>query len=155
MVLKEFIKGIIMSKITIGQIGVGYWGPNLLRNLVANENCEVKTIVGLSIDRRNYVKELYPKINTSDSVDDILLDSEIDAIIISTPVHTHFDFAFRALENKKHILVEKPMAKKSSEVQTLKQLAQENNLVAMVGHTFLFNGAVRYIKKKIDDGSLG
>ncbi len=141
--------------LNVAQIGVGYWGPNLLRNLVSNKNCNVKTVVELSRDRRNYVSGLYPAINVTDNVDQVFKDVEIDAIVISTPVSTHFELAMKALKAEKHILVEKPLATSIAEVDQLGRLSKERNLVAMVGHTFLFNAAVRYIKRVIDDGELG
>ncbi len=141
--------------IVVGQIGVGYWGPNLLRNLISNNNCKIKLVVDSSKERRSYVQNLYPSIGVSASFDDILDDEEIDAIIISTPVATHFEFTLKALKSGKNVLVEKPMATKSHQIRRLSKLAKEKGLVAMVGHTFLYNNAVRYVKKIIDSGSLG
>ena len=141
--------------LNVAQIGVGYWGPNLLRNLVANKNSEVKTIVDLSVERQKFVRGLYPSVAVSDKIDDIIKDPEIDAVVIATPVATHFNLAMQCLQTGKHILVEKPMAKTFDEVRQIGKLAEEKGLVAMVGHTFLFNSAVRYVKKLIDDGVLG
>ena len=142
-------------KINIAQIGVGYWGPNLLRNLVANKLCKVSTVVDLSKERREYVKNLYPSIEVSDSIDTILNDSNIDAVVIATPVSTHYDLIIDCLNANKHVLVEKPMASKASEVKEIKEIASIHSLVAMVGHTFLFNSAVRYVKKLIDSNEIG
>ncbi|NIQ13812.1 MAG: Gfo/Idh/MocA family oxidoreductase [Candidatus Dadabacteria bacterium] len=141
--------------LNIAQIGVGYWGPNLLRNLVANKKCNVNTVVDISDKRRDFVKGLYPAINVIDNVGDLFNISEIDAIVISTPVDSHFELAIRSLEAGKHILVEKPLARSVAEVEEIGRLAREKNLVAMVGHTFLFNAAVQYVKKMIDSGELG
>lgn len=141
--------------LSIAQIGVGYWGPNLLRNLVANKNCIVKTAVDLSSERRDYVLGLYPAVQASDDLDEVFQDPEIDAVVIATPVATHFDLAIRALEAGKHILVEKPLATSVAEVEQIGKFASEQNLVAMVGHTFLYNAAVRYVKELIDSGALG
>ena len=140
----------------LGQIGVGYWGPNILRNIVNNKNCIVKSVSDLSDFRRKFVKDNYKdiKIVTSDALD-IIKDSEIDAVIIATPAHTHYSLTKACLEAGKHILVEKPMATKLKEVEHIGELAKENNLVAMVGHTFLYNSAVRKIKEIIDSGELG
>jgi predicted dehydrogenase len=139
----------------IAQIGVGYWGPNLLRNLVANKKCKVSTVVDLSPERRDYVRGLYPAVKVSDSVEEVINDADIEAVIIATPVATHFDLAMRALAAGKHIFVEKPMARSVAEVDEIGRLATEKNRVAMVGHTFLFNSAVRFVKKLIDSGELG
>ena len=141
--------------INIAQIGVGYWGPNLLRNLVANKDTHLKTVVDLSAERRHFVESNYPTVQTTENVNDVLKDTSIHAIVISTPVETHYDLAIKALNAGKHILVEKPMATSSDEVKAIDELAHNNNLTAMVGHTFLFNNTVRTIKKLIDDGELG
>lgn len=139
----------------IAQIGVGYWGPNLLRNLVSNKRCEVPIVAELSEERRDYVRGLYPSIQLTHDPDELLQNSEIDAVVIATPVATHFDLAVKALKAGKHILVEKPLARSVGEVEQIGNLAEEKNLVAMVGHTFLFNAAVRYVKILIESGDLG
>ncbi len=143
------------SKIKFAQIGIGYWGPNLLRNLVANEECLVKTVVDLNKERRDYVDSLYPSIIVSNQIEDIIDDSEIEAVVIATPVATHFDLAMKCINSGKHILVEKPMAMTAKEVREIKKIADKNSLVAMVGHTFLFNSAVKYVKTLIDSKELG
>lgn len=141
--------------LNIAQIGVGYWGPNLLRNLVSNKRCKVSKVADLSSERRDFVKGLYPAVDTIEDPSAILEDPSIDAVVIATPVATHFEFAIRALQNNKHILVEKPMTTTVQEVEQLGEIAAKNNLTAMVGHTFLFNSAVRYVKNLIDKGDLG
>tara|TARA_B100000315_G_scaffold252258_1_gene288690 strand:+ start:3393 stop:4385 length:993 start_codon:yes stop_codon:yes gene_type:complete len=141
--------------INIAQIGVGYWGPNLLRNLTSNPKCNVKTVVELSKERQSFVRNLYPDIYISDNINSILSDESINAVVIATPVATHFDISMRVLKSGKHVLIEKPMATKSKEITQIGQLAKKNNLVAMVGHTFLFNSAVRFIKELITEGELG
>ncbi len=141
--------------VQIAQIGVGYWGPNLLRNLVANKRCNVSAVVDLSPQRREYVQSLYPAIKVTGDLEDVISDTKIEAVVIATPVATHFDLAKWALAEGKHILVEKPMARSVEEVDGIGRLATEKNLIAMVGHTFLFNSAVRYVKKLIDSGELG
>ncbi|MCX5855683.1 MAG: Gfo/Idh/MocA family oxidoreductase [Deltaproteobacteria bacterium] len=141
--------------VKIAQIGVGYWGPNLLRNLMANQRCEVTAAVDISAERRHYVQRLYPAIRITGNVNEALDDAETDAVVISTPVATHFDLAMKALDAGKHVLVEKPMAKSVADVEEIGRLAHKNHRIAMVGHTFLFNAAVRYVKKLIDAGELG
>jgi len=141
--------------VNVAQIGVGYWGPNLLRNLVASRKCRVKTVVDLSGDRQDYVRGLYPAIHVTADIGQALDDPEIQAVVIATPVQSHFELAMRALEAGKHILVEKPIATTVVEVDQIGALAREKKLVAMVGHTFLYNAAVRYVKKLIDTGELG
>jgi len=134
---------------------VGYWGPNLLRNLVTNMRCNVKLAVDISADRRDFVQSLYPDVKVSEDSEEIFSDPDIDAVVIATPVDSHFDLAIQALEAKKHILVEKPIATTVKEVEEIGRLAEEQDLVAMVGHTFLYNPAVRQVKKIIDCGELG
>jgi len=141
--------------LTVAQIGVGYWGPNLLRNLVACKRCQVKRVADLSKERQIYVKTLYPDIEVTDNADQIFQDPTIDAVVIATPASTHFDLAIRALEAKKHILIEKPIAKSVQEVEEIGKLSGEKERVVMVGHTFIYNPAVRYVKKLIDSGELG
>jgi predicted dehydrogenase len=141
--------------IQVAQVGVGYWGPNLLRNLVANKACRVKKVVDKAKDRRDYVANLYPGIAVSEDIQDVAGDRDIDAVVIATPVRTHYDLARAMLNAGKHVLVEKPMATSLAEVEDLRSLANKNNLVAMVGHTFLYNAAVRYAKGLIDAGALG
>jgi len=143
------------KKLNVAQIGVGYWGPNLLRNFVGNKDCIVRTVVDLSEDRRSFVNSLYPSIVTTDQVDEVFNDNELDAVVVATPVASHFDLTMKTLETGKHVLVEKPMATTVAEVQQIGKLAEEKGLVAMVGHTFLFNSAVRYIKTLIDSEELG
>jgi len=139
----------------IAQIGVGYWGPNLLRNLVTNKRCQVTKVADLSKERREYVKGLYPSIQTFMNTEEIFNDESIHAVVIATPVATHFDLAKKALEQGKHVLVEKPLARTVNEVDIIGNMARQKQLVAMVGHTFLYNAAVRYVKKMIDSGELG
>lgn len=141
--------------LNVAQIGVGYWGPNLLRNLVANKKCTVSMVAELSSERREYVRSLYPAIKVVEDVDAVINNAGIDAIVIATPVETHFDLAMRALSAGKHILIEKPMARTIHEVEEIGRIAKIKDRVAMVGHTFLFNSAVRYVKKLIDSGDLG
>ena len=143
-------------KIKVAQIGVGYWGPNLLRNLVQNPNFDIKTVVDISSNRREFVASLYPFLNISDNEEDIFSNTEeIDAVVIATPLKSHFELSIRALNAGKHILVEKPMVRKLEEIEEIDVVAKKNDLVAMVGHTFLYNPAVIAVKKIIDSGELG
>jgi predicted dehydrogenase len=153
---KSFNKGHgHVAMVTIAQIGCGYWGPNLLRNLVANGECRVKCVCDISPERLGYVGKQFPGIAATADFQDILADPEVEGVVIATPVATHFDLAMSCLEAGKHILVEKPMAATVAEVERIRDLAQAKGLTAMAGHTFLFNAAVRYLKKIIDSGELG
>jgi predicted dehydrogenase len=101
------------------------------------------------------VKSLYPAIQVTDDVNQVFQDPEIKGIVIATPVKSHFDLSVKALESAKHILVEKPLATSMAEVEQIGKIAKKQNLVVMVGHTFLYNEAVRYVKKLIDSGEIG
>ena len=141
--------------INVAQIGIGYWGPNILRNLASNPNTNILMVGDLSQERGNYVKSLYPNIEFNLNPLEVIKDERIDAVVISTPVNTHFNLTMDCLKAGKHVLVEKPMAMSVNEIDQIEYLSKKNNLVAMVGHTFLFNSAVRYIKNIIDDGVIG
>jgi len=143
------------TKLNVAQIGVGYWGPNLLRNLVNNDRCDLLKVCEISEDRRNFIKNIYPKIHTTFNINEILNDNDIDAVVIATPVSTHYDLAMKFLNSNKHVLVEKPMAQTTQEVEKIEIKSNEKKLIAMVGHTFLYNPAVKYIKKLINDNTLG
>lgn len=141
--------------VKVAQIGIGYWGPNLARNLVANSRSDLRLVADLDADRRSFVKGLYPAVQVTDSVDDVFRDEEVQAVVIATPAATHFDFARTALEAGKHVLVEKPMATTRAEVEKLGGLASDRDLVAMVGHTFVYNSAVVFLRNLIKGGALG
>ena len=141
--------------IKIGIIGYGYWGPNLVRNFSLNDNCTVKSVADKSVVRLNVLKKLYPDIEILTDADDIIADNEIDAVIIATPVFTHFNLALKALKNGKHVLLEKPMTATVKEAAELIEVAENMGLVLMVDHTFLYTGAVQRIKSIIDDGHIG
>lgn len=141
--------------LTVAQIGCGYWGPNLLRNLWANPSCRVKTVIDASADRRSYVESNFPGIATGDDWTDVLRDPEIDAVVVATPASNHYELTRAALLAGKHALVEKPLAMRASEAQELAQLATAQRRVLMAGHTFLYNGAVRHFRELIDKKDAG
>lgn len=141
--------------IKVAQIGVGYWGPNLLRNLATNSRCEVTMVADRSDERRAFVASNYPGVRTVEDAAEALSSHEIDAVVVATPAGTHHALVVEALRSGKHVLVEKPMATSVAEVEEIGRLAAEKNRVAMVGHTFLFNPAVRALKALVDSGELG
>jgi predicted dehydrogenase len=143
------------DKFVVAQLGCGYWGPNLLRNFSALKNCWVKYVVDASAERRTFVESNFPKTKALASHGDVYADPEVDAVIIATPAETHFALALAALNAGKSVFVEKPLATKVAEVDELERVAMEKNLVVMVGHTFIYNSAVRFVKKMIDLGDLG
>jgi predicted dehydrogenase len=123
--------------------------------LVSNERCHVTFAVDIAAERRDFVQSLYPEIQVSNDAEEIFSDPDINAVIIATPVMSHFDLAMQALKADKHVLIEKPMATTIDQVEKIGDLANEKNLIAMAGHTFLYNPAVHYVKKLIDSGELG
>ncbi len=141
--------------LTLAQFGCGYWGPNLLRNFSALPNCRIKYVVDASPERRSFVQANYPNSEAVESTEAVLQNPEVNAVIIATPAGTHFSLARECLLAGKHILVEKPLATKVAEVDELAACAAKRNLVVMAGHTFIYNSAVRYVKKLIDSGDLG
>jgi predicted dehydrogenase len=139
----------------LAQLGCGYWGPNLLRNFTSLPNCLVKYVVDSSPERRAFVEANFPRTTAVDSTTIALSDPDVAGIVIATPAGTHFRLAKEALLAGKSVFVEKPLATKVAEVDELEKLADARNLVVMAGHTFLFNAAVRYVKRLIDAGELG
>jgi predicted dehydrogenase len=141
--------------IKIGVIGCGYWGPNLIRNFAENENAELVWLCDVDAGRLETFKRRFPLIKTTTNFQDLINDSTLEAIVIATPVSTHFPLAKAALEAGKHIFVEKPFTASVKEAEELVQLANKNGLNIFVDHVFLYTGAVRKIKNLIDSGELG
>jgi len=141
--------------IRIGTIGYGYWGPNIVRNFSNLDGAMVTTICDTNPDRLNRARKAHPNIEVTSDIADIMGSPKIDAVAIVTPVSTHFDLAKMALDNGKHVFVEKPFTATVTQAQELVETADKKNLKIMVDHTFLFTGAVRKIKEVIDDGTLG
>ncbi len=141
--------------INIALIGYGYWGPNLLRNFQETDGAGVVVCCDTNIDRLSQAKAKYPMIEVTTSYQDALANPSIDAVAISTPVATHYEFARKALEHGTHVLVEKPLTASVAEAEKLVDLAQKLGLVIMVDHTFIYTGAVRKMKEIIDRGDLG
>jgi len=143
------------DQITIGQIGCGYWGPNVLRNFSAQSGCWVKYVAEVNPERQNYVRANFPRSEVVSDVDAVLSDPEVDAVIVATPAASHYALAKQALEARKHVFVEKPLATSTEHADELVKLAASTGKTLMVGHTFLYNAAVRYAKKLLADESLG
>ena len=139
----------------IAIIGFGYWGPNLVRNFAGAKDCKVHTVVDFRNDRLDVAKQNHPNINISNNTADIFNNNEIDAVVIATPVFTPFELAKKALENGKHVLLEKPMTSSVEEAEQLIDLANKYQKVLMVDHTFLYTGAVQKMKKMIDSDEIG
>lgn len=138
-----------------GVIGYGYWGPNIVRNLTTLEDSTVLKIADLSEAARARAGKAHPGIEVTADASAVLRSPEIDAVAIVSPVWTHFELAKAALENGKHVFVEKPFTSNSAQGEQLIELARRKNLQIMVDHTFLFTGAVRKINQLLDEQALG
>lgn len=141
--------------VRVGVIGYGYWGPNLVRNFSEAPGCQLAAVSDLSEDRLAAVRGRYPAVMTSTDHHTLLADASIDAIVIATPVSTHFRLALEALEAGKHVLVEKPMTTTSEESRRLIAEAAQRKRTLFVDHTFVYTGAVRKIHDLIAAGELG
>ena len=141
--------------LSFGIVGLGYWGPNLVRNLRALPDCRVKTVCDLSEDRLRHMRALYPEVSGETDYPRMLADPEIDAVAIATAVRLHFPMAKAALQAGKHTFIEKPMAASTAECEELIQIAKQKGLILMVGHTFLYSAPVRRIKQIIDNNDIG
>jgi predicted dehydrogenase len=144
-----------MDSVTLAQFGCGYWGPNLLRNFSTVSGCRVRYVVDSSAARRAFVETNFPQVQAIATGEQAFADPAVNAVVIATPAETHFELAKQALAAGKHVFVEKPLATKSAEVDELAALAASRALILMVGHTFIYNAAVRYVKQLIDSGDLG
>lgn len=141
--------------VSIGVIGYGYWGPNLVRNFSSVKAAKVKYVADARIERLNVVNALYPSIVTTQRADDLFEDNSLDAVLIATPVFGHFELAKKALLAGKHVVIEKPMTATVSEANELIELALQRHKVLMVDHTFLYTGAVNKIKQLVENSELG
>jgi predicted dehydrogenase len=139
----------------IGLIGYGYWGPNLARNFSGNPECELVRIADRDQDRRGRAQTAHPNVEVVQDDADITGATDIDVVVIATPVFTHFDLGKTALENGKHIWMEKPMCSTADQCKELVDLAESKGLTLMVDHTFLFTGVVQKMKSLVESGALG
>jgi predicted dehydrogenase len=143
------------EQVNVGVVGLGYWGPNLLRVLGDSQEVEVRTICDLDGDRLERFGRRHPAATTTHFFDDLVEDPELDAVLIATPISTHFDLASRALQAGKHVFVEKPLASSSDDAAELLNIATETGRVLMCGHTFIYSPAVRAVKDLLRGGELG
>ncbi len=141
--------------VNFGVIGYGYWGPNVVRNLDGLEGATVLAISDKSPSARERAQKTTHEIKLTADAREVILAPEIDAVAIVTPVWTHFELAKAALENGKHVFVEKPFTSNTAQAEELINIAARKNLQIMVDHTFLFTGAVKKIKQLLQEGTLG
>jgi predicted dehydrogenase len=141
--------------IRFGVIGYGYWGPNIVRNLLGLEGAQLVAICDQNEAALKKVQGAYPGVRATTNSDDILNAADIDVVAVITPVWTHFELAKKALLNGKHVFVEKPFTSTAAQAEELVDIAAQRNLQIMVDHTFLFTGSVRKIRELTDAGELG
>ena len=146
----------IPSKTTsFAVIGLGYWGPNLLRVLSSDPDADVRYVCDLDEERLERFGQQYPAVEQTTDYEHVLGDPDVEAVVIATPVGTHFDLASRAIAAGKHTFVEKPLAPSSREADELVALAEDANVFLMCGHTFLYSPPVRQVKDMLRRGELG
>ncbi len=143
------------NPVSVGVIGCGYWGPNIVRSLCENPRTRVVALADLRKDRLRAVARRTDGAWWTTSADEVLRDPAIEAVAITTPVSTHYELGAAALEAGKHVLLAKPIATSSAEVDALSELAQRAERILMVDHTFVYTGAVRKMRELVDDGALG
>ncbi|MBI5873416.1 MAG: Gfo/Idh/MocA family oxidoreductase [Candidatus Omnitrophica bacterium] len=144
-----------MEKIKLGLIGYGYWGPNFARVIGESSNSTLKYCADSDDRSLERAKKKYPTLITTKDYRDILSDGDVKAVIIVTPTKTHYQIAKECILAKKHVFIEKPLCQNVKEAQELILLAQDYKVKLMVGHVFLFNSAVKFIKDLIDRGHIG
>jgi predicted dehydrogenase len=141
--------------VKFGVVGYGYWGPNVVRNLDQIEGSQVIAVCDKSPQSRKRIQKAHPNVMVTADSAELMTSPDIDAIAVITPVWTHYELAKAALENGKHVFVEKPFTSCVAQAEELINLAEKKNLKIMVDHTFLFTGAVRKISQLLDEGALG
>ena len=142
-------------KIVIAVVGCGYWGPNLIRNFSALPQCQVRYVCDKDEKRLAHMKQLYPQVETTKDFEKIVGDKEVNAVVVATNVHLHYELAKKSLEAGKHTFVEKPMTQTSEQGNTLVQLAARSKLTLMVGHTFIYSAPVNRIQEIVKSGDIG
>jgi predicted dehydrogenase len=142
-----------VTSVRVGHAGLGYWGPNLARNL--GELAELRWLCEVSQDLLAEASARYPQAQTTTSFEEMLADPELDAVVIATPVVTHYELSKQALLAGKHVFVEKPQAQSSAEAEELVSLAEQSGLVLMPGYLLLYHPALAMLKQLVDDGELG
>jgi predicted dehydrogenase len=141
--------------VSIGVVGAGYWGPNLIRNFAQIRTCRVVAVADADMERLEPIQRLYPTVQCLTSAEELLGLDAVDAVVLATPIETHYPLAKEALRRGKHVFVEKPLAATVRQSKELIELADEQKRVLMVDHTFIYSGAVRKIRDLIQAGELG
>jgi predicted dehydrogenase len=154
-VYRRLQRGKSDSAVGVGVVGCGYWGPNLVRNFAELAGARVVAVSDLSVERLTEIHGRYPKVKLTTDCQDVLSDPDVDAIVVTTPVTSHFEIAMRALQAGKHVLVTKPITADPVQAEQLIEAAEQRGLVLMVDHTFVYTGAVQTIKQMVESGNLG
>jgi len=141
--------------IKVGVIGYGYWGPNIVRNLHGLDSTRVEMVCDKNSAALARARKAYPSIRAVSDPAEVLCSPDVDAVAVITPVWTHYELAKTALENGKHVFIEKPFTSSAAQAEELIELAERRKLTIMVDHTFLFTGAVRKIRELTESGALG
>lgn len=141
--------------LNVAIIGYGYWGPNLVRNFHGTPDCSVTWVLDLDHEKLAKVNRQYPQVKTTKDYGDVLEDPTTNAVIIATPVNTHFDLARKALEAGKHVLLEKPMCASREEAEKLIECSLKAGRVLMVDHTYLYTPSVQMLRQYVEEGKLG
>ena len=141
--------------VRVAVVGLGYWGPNLVRNLFEVPDVEIAYVCDLRRERLDLIRRRYPEIRRTTRYSEVIADPSVDAVVISTPVSTHHELAATALAAGKHVFVEKPIAASLVEALSLMRLAEQNDVLLMPGHTFLYSSSVNAIRELIHGGELG
>jgi predicted dehydrogenase len=144
-----------MDKINLGMVGLGYWGPNLLRNFTQLDGCRMKTCCDLEEDTLKRLKAQYTDIETTSDYESLLNDAEIQAVVLAVSAVKHYELAKLAILHNKHVFVEKPLTLNVLHAEELVQLAQQNNVKLMVGHLMEYHPAVEKLKQMIQNHELG
>lgn len=139
----------------VALVGYGYWGVNLLRNLTSIKQSKVEIVCDSREERLKAINETYPGINTTTSFEDVINNDQVEAVVIATPTFSHYELARKALQAGKHVLVEKPLTATTEQAEELIELATTKGLQLMVDHTFLYSGAVEYMKELVESGEIG
>jgi predicted dehydrogenase len=145
---------VTVNQIKIGVVGAGYWGPNLIRNFIEIPEAELSIVVDKKQERCDHIKNRYPTVYTTRDFRE-LQASDVEAVVIATPVYTHYSLAMECLQSGKHVLIEKPITCSIDEARALLQMGEQTGLTVMVGHTFLYNPAVNALKDIINSGEIG
>jgi predicted dehydrogenase len=141
--------------VSVGVVGLGYWGPNLARNFDRLDRCRLTWCCDPSEEARSRIASMFPSARLADSLDELLNDPDLDAVALATPVATHAELATRVLAAGKHCFVEKPLAQSIADAEGALVAARAADRVLMVGHLLEYHPGVRKLKQIVDDGELG